>query len=477
MKTIGLIGGMSWVSTMDYYRIINEMVQARLGGASSAEILMHSVDFAPIEQMQAAGDWDTMGATLASSARKLEQAGADCILICTNTMHKVAPAVEAAINVPLIHIADAAASAIKAAGLTKIALLGTRYTMEQPFMRSRLEANGVEVVIPSFAERRLIHTVIYDELVKNVFTDASRNDYVEIIGDLNRRGAEGMLLACTEIPMLVKQDNTSVPLFDTTYEHAKAAVAFALAADLPKSAETAPVAPTPVVAAPAASAPAPVEAISADLKQNDPDAEPTMEPTILPLGKPPVQTPEEIIEEIEAMLAEDTISPAAVKQPSMIVEPTPIVDDTIRDLQNVFGGETDAGFGSAVFVRQLSAETPLDSAARAVYQAFAAKLFERFGDAMWTNWSEVYRASGGRQNFHRSLINHDDFQVSMQAGMLIENHDDPDAARAAFRTTFADKTIMEQRVYFIGDGAAYSGLMIASRRRNGTAVFLSLLMD
>ncbi|MGB1252147.1 MAG: aspartate/glutamate racemase family protein [Candidatus Promineifilaceae bacterium] len=466
MKTIGLIGGMSWVSTMDYYRIINEMVQKRLGGASSAEIMMHSVDFAPIEQMQAQGDWDAMGATLADSARKLENAGADCILICTNTMHKVAPAVEAAINVPLIHIADAAAIAIKAAGLSKIALLGTRYTMEKPFMRARLETNGVQVVVPSFAERRLIHSVIYDELVKNVFTDASRTDYVEIIGDLAQRGAEGMLLACTEIPMLVKQTDTQVPLFDTTYEHAKAAVAFAFSADKE------PVAPA-------------VQEVSAEetlALTNLPPAKPVVthekaasvaEPVAKPQLQP--QTPEEIIEEIEALLAEATTPPQG--PPLQVIEPTPMIDNSIQDLQNVFGGETDTGYGSAVFIKQLSAETKLEAAAKVVYQAFAAQKFEQFGDNMWANWSEVYRASGGRQNFHRSLINHDDFQVSMQAGMLIENHDDPDAARAAFRTAFADTSISEQRVYFIGDDDAYSGLIVASRRKNGTAIFLNSLMD
>jgi aspartate racemase len=229
MKTIGLIGGMSWVSTADYYRYINEMVQARLGGVSSADILLHSLDFDPIERLQTAGDWNTMGHILTESAIKLERAGAQCILICTNTMHKVAPAVEAAIDVPLIHIADAAAVAVKAESKNTIALLGTRYTMEKPFLRQRLEQNGLEVMIPSAAERATIHDIIYGELVKNVFTDDSRRAYIRIMETLEKRGAQAMVLACTEIPMLVKQADTSVPLFDSAYLHAKAAVDFALA--------------------------------------------------------------------------------------------------------------------------------------------------------------------------------------------------------------------------------------------------------
>ena len=229
MKTIGLIGGMSWVSTAEYYRTINEMVQRRLGGASSADILLHSLDFAPIEALQVAGDWDTMGDVLAESALRLERAGADCLLICTNTMHKVAPAVAAAINVPLIHIADATAAAIRAQSMVTVALLGTRYTMEKPFMRRRLEQKGLEVMIPNAAERKIVHDIIYDELVKNVFTDESRQAYVRIMELLEGRGAEAMVLACTEIPMLVKQSDTRVQLFDTTYLHAKAAVDYALA--------------------------------------------------------------------------------------------------------------------------------------------------------------------------------------------------------------------------------------------------------
>ena len=229
MKTIGLIGGMSWVSTVDYYRYINTMVQERVGGVSSAEILLHSLNFDPIEKLQAADDWDAMDTLLVDSARKLEQAGADCVLICTNTMHKCAPAVEAAIGVPLIHIADATAQAIKAQGMSQVALFGTRYTMEKPFLRERMEANDLTVVVPNDTQRTTIHDIIYGELVKNVFTDESRAAYVDIMQDLHHDGSEAMVLACTEIPMLVKSNDTAVPLFDPTYLHAQAAVEFALA--------------------------------------------------------------------------------------------------------------------------------------------------------------------------------------------------------------------------------------------------------
>ncbi len=228
MKTIGIIGGMSWVSTQDYYRYINEIVAERLGGSHSAEILLHSVDFAPIEAMQEAEDWDGMGKHLAQIAQRLETAGAACILIATNTMHNVASAVEAAISIPLLHIADATATAVLSQGLQTVALLGTRYTMEKNFLYARFVDNGLSVMRPNDDERTAIHDIIYNELVLNQFTEPSRATYVEIIDALKARGAEGMLLACTEIPMLVKATDTDVPLFDTTYWHAKAAVDFAL---------------------------------------------------------------------------------------------------------------------------------------------------------------------------------------------------------------------------------------------------------
>ncbi len=228
MKTIGIIGGMSWVSTQDYYRYINEMVAEKLGGSHSAEILLHSVDFAPIEALQEAEDWAGMGRRLTEIAQRLEGAGADCILIATNTMHNVAPVVEAAISIPLIHIADATAAAVIARGLQTVALLGTRYTMEKAFLYDRFVANGLTVMRPNDDERTAIHDIIYGELVLNKFSPASRAKYVEIMQALNHRGAEGMLLACTEIPMLVKPSDTDLPLFDTVYCHAEAAVAFAL---------------------------------------------------------------------------------------------------------------------------------------------------------------------------------------------------------------------------------------------------------
>ncbi len=228
MKKIGLIGGMSWVSTVDYYRYINTLVQERLGGLSSAEIMLESLNFSPIAALQSADDWPALDSILAESAKRLEQAGADCVLICANTMHKCAPAVEAAIDIPLIHIADATAQAIKADGMTKVALLGTRYTMELPFLRDRMAANGLDVIVPNDAQRTTIHDIIYGELVKNIFTDDSRSAYIDIMQALQSDGSEAMVLACTEIPMLVTNEHTDIPLFDPTFIHAQAAVDFAL---------------------------------------------------------------------------------------------------------------------------------------------------------------------------------------------------------------------------------------------------------
>ncbi len=229
MKTIGLLGGMSWVSTVDYYKFINELTAARLGGTASARVLLHSFDFSEIERHQAQGNWELLGNMLAEAARGLETAGADCILICANTMHLVADAVQAAIAIPVIHIGDATAAAVTAQSLKRVALLGTRYTMEQPFLRERLTANGLDVVIPSAEQRTVIHDIVYGELIKNVFTDDSRAAYVTIMDDLAAAGCEGMILACTEIPLLVKKNHAAHPLFDTAYLHAKAAVDFAFA--------------------------------------------------------------------------------------------------------------------------------------------------------------------------------------------------------------------------------------------------------
>ena len=229
MKTIGLLGGMSWESTALYYRWINEGVRARLGSLHSAEIVMVSVDFQPIETLQARGDWAAAGRRLAAAARQVEAGGADLLLLCTNTMHKVAPEIQAAIEIPLLHLADATAARIRAAGLERVGLLGTRFTMEQDFYRERLAAHGLEVLVPSAADRGLVHQIIYDELVLGTVRDASRRAYLRIIQELQQAGAQGVIEGCTEIVMLVQQAHTSVPLFDTTAIHAAAAVELALA--------------------------------------------------------------------------------------------------------------------------------------------------------------------------------------------------------------------------------------------------------
>ena len=228
MKTIGLIGGMSWESSLEYYRILNEAVKARLGGFHSAKCVMASVDFAPVEEMQRSGDWETMGEMLAGEARALERAGAGCVLLCTNTMHKVAPAIEAAVRIPFLHIADAAAGAIRARGMTTIGLLGTRFTMEEDFYTARLRDRfGLQALIPSPQERETVHRVIFDELVKGAIRPESREAYRRIIAGLVERGAEGILLGCTEIGLLVKDGDAAVPLFDTTRLHALAAIDWA----------------------------------------------------------------------------------------------------------------------------------------------------------------------------------------------------------------------------------------------------------
>lgn len=228
MKTLGLIGGMSWESTLPYYRIVNERVRERLGGLHSAKLVLHSVDFAGIEALQHAGDWDAAGAQLADAARGLRLAGAEAIVVCTNTMHLVAPAIEAAVDIPLLHIADATAQRIRAAGLTRVALLGTRFTMEQAFYRERIEAAGIAVLTPDAAQRERVHRVIYDELCLGRIVDTSRDDYRTIMADLIPRGAQGVILGCTEIGLLVDQNDAAVPLFDTARIHAEAAADWAL---------------------------------------------------------------------------------------------------------------------------------------------------------------------------------------------------------------------------------------------------------
>lgn len=229
MRKIGLLGGMSWESSALYYAVVNEAVRERLGGYHSARVVMSSVDFAEVEAMQAEGEWDAAGELLAGEAAALEAAGAECLVLCTNTMHKVADAIEAATTVPLVHIVDVTAAAVRAAGLTRVALLGTRFTMEQSFVRERLAAGGVVALVPSGEDLETVHRVIYDELVHGVVRESSRAAYVGVIGRLVAAGAEGVVLGCTEIELLVGPDDVDVPVFATTALHARAAVDFALA--------------------------------------------------------------------------------------------------------------------------------------------------------------------------------------------------------------------------------------------------------
>ncbi|MGA5819684.1 aspartate/glutamate racemase family protein [Kitasatospora sp. NPDC094028] len=228
MKTIGLIGGMSWESTAEYYRLVNEFTRERLGGLHSARCVLYSVDFAEIERLQVQGRWAEAGEALAAAARALEAAGADLVLICTNTMHKVADQVEAAVSVPLLHLADATAEAVRAAGLRRVGLLGTAFTMEQDFYRGRLEAGGLDVLVPDADGRATVHRVIYEELCLGVVREESRAAYRQVIADLVAAGAEGVILGCTEIELLVGPEDSPVPLFPTARLHAAAAVRAAL---------------------------------------------------------------------------------------------------------------------------------------------------------------------------------------------------------------------------------------------------------
>jgi len=229
MKTIGLIGGMSWESTADYYRILNKEAKARLGEPHSAKIIMHSVDFAEIEKLQSAGDWAKLTKKMINIAQKIELAGADIILICANTMHQMAPEVQANIEIPLLHIADAAAEKIEAESLKKVGLLGTKYVMEGSFYKNKIEDNyDIEVIIPDSKSREDVHRIIYQELVSGIFKNESRLRFIEIIESLKEKGAEGIILGCTEIPLLIKAKDSSLPIFNTTELHAKKAIQFAL---------------------------------------------------------------------------------------------------------------------------------------------------------------------------------------------------------------------------------------------------------
>ncbi|MDP9066206.1 MAG: aspartate/glutamate racemase family protein [Pseudomonadota bacterium] len=232
MKIVGLIGGMSWESTIPYYRQINEMIKQRLGGLHSGKVILYSVDFHEIEQLQRTGDWEAAGIVLAGAARSLEAAGADFLVLCTNTMHIVAPSIEAAVRIPLFHIADPTAAEIRAAGFSKVGLLGTRVTMEQTFYKDRLSVrHGLQVVTPGFADREIIHRIIYEELCLGKLFDGSRAEYRRIMASLVEEGAQAIILGCTEISLLVDQHDSDVPLFDTAIIHASKAAEFAL---LPK---------------------------------------------------------------------------------------------------------------------------------------------------------------------------------------------------------------------------------------------------
>ena len=229
MKTIGLIGGMSWESTVPYYRIVNETIKERLGGLHSAKVVLYSVDFFEIERLQHSDDWDAAGLVLAQAARSVEAAGADFLVLCTNTMHKVAPAIEAAVAIPLLHIADPTADVIKDAGYRTVGLLGTRFTMEQDFYKERLrERHGLQVLVPEPADRDVVHKVIYEELCLGTVSSDSRAEYRRIMAELVSQGAEAIILGCTEISLLVGPADATVPLFDTTQIHARSGAERAL---------------------------------------------------------------------------------------------------------------------------------------------------------------------------------------------------------------------------------------------------------
>jgi aspartate racemase len=229
MKTIGLLGGMSWESTANYYKAINEGVKAAKGGFHSAKIALYSVDFAEIEAMQRSGNWQGAAEHLRQAALSIQAAGADALLICTNTMHKVAPEIELSLSIPLIHIADATAQNLVKDGVTKVGLLGTAFTMEQDFYKGRLQNQfGIDVLVPNIEQRKRVHQIIYQELVKGEVREPSKQEYLRIVNDLAENGAQAIILGCTEIAMLIKQEDTSVPLYDTTQIHSDAAVNFAI---------------------------------------------------------------------------------------------------------------------------------------------------------------------------------------------------------------------------------------------------------
>jgi aspartate racemase len=228
MKTIGLIGGISWLSSAEYYRLMNEMVNERMGGVHSAKIILYSVNYEEIKNLTFAGDWQAIAKMISSIAKNLENAGADCILLGANTMHKIAGEVQQAISIPMIHIATETGKAIQKQQLKKVALLGTKYTMELGFYQQQLEKYNITTIIPNEEDRQYIHNAIYNEMGKNIFLPATKEKILSIINALTKEGAEGVILGCTEIPILIKQSDCSIPVFDTTLIHATAAVEFAL---------------------------------------------------------------------------------------------------------------------------------------------------------------------------------------------------------------------------------------------------------
>ncbi len=229
MKTIGMLGGMSWESTLTYYRLLNEGIKLRLGGLHSAQICLFSVDFAEIEKLQHQNSWDELGLLLGNAAIRVEKGGADFLLICTNTMHKVAPQVATSLSIPILHIADATAAELQKQQIKRVGLLGTRFTMEQDFYKQRITNNfGIEVLIPDAPQRTLVHQVIYEELCLGIIREQSRQEFLKIIQHLSAKGAEGIILGCTEIGLLIGTHDTDIPLYDTTAIHAQAAVDFAL---------------------------------------------------------------------------------------------------------------------------------------------------------------------------------------------------------------------------------------------------------
>lgn len=228
MKTVGLIGGMSWESTVTYYQIINETIKRELGGLHSAKLLLYSVDFSEIEEYQANGEWSKSAEVLSDAAVNLEKAGADYIVICTNTMHKVAPEIQKNISIPIIHIAEATANELKSKGISKVGLIGTKYTMTQEFYKSKLIENGIDVVIPGQEGVEAVNNIIYNELCLGIISEDSKKKYLDIIAELEEMGAEGVILGCTEIGLLIKQEDTKLPVFDTTQIHATKAALLAI---------------------------------------------------------------------------------------------------------------------------------------------------------------------------------------------------------------------------------------------------------